>query len=119
MARAHEEDGVLLVVGDEAVHVAEEEVDARRGSPVADEAVLDVLTAEALAHERVAAEVDLADGEVVRGAPVAVDALELLLGHRAVELLPRGANGGLCHVLLPSSCPPSGGIISYRLQYRW
>ena len=99
VAGAHQEDGVLLVVGDEAVDVAEEEVDARRGAPVAHEAVLDVLTAEALAHEGVGAEVDLANGEVVGGAPVAVDALELLLGDRPVELLPRGADDGVSHAV--------------------
>ena len=46
VTRAHQEDGVLLVVGDEAVDVAEEEVHARGGAPVADEAVLDVGAAE-------------------------------------------------------------------------
>ena len=108
VAGAHEEDGVLLVVGDEAVDVAKEEVHAGGGAPVADEAVLDVgaaevallaglLVDEVLLHQRVGAKVDLADREIVRGAPVLLDALELLLGDGVVELLPRGADNGLCH----------------------
>ena len=114
VARAHEEHRVLAVVGDEAVHVAEQEVHARRGAPVAHEAVLDVGAAEVaglagplvrpvLAHERVGAQVDLADGQVVCRTPVLVDALELLLGDGAVELLPRSADDGMSHVL-SSSC---------------
>ena len=104
VAGAHQEDRVLLVVGDEAVDVTKEEVDARRGAPVAHEAVLHVLAGEAVLHERVGAEVDLAHGEVVRGAPVAVNALELVLRDGSVELLPRGADNGVCHAcsLLPS-----------------
>ena len=112
VTRAHEEDGVLLVVGDEAVHVTEQEVHARRGAPVANETVLDVGTTEVtglagllvnpvLAHKRVGTEVDLADGQVVRSAPVLLDALELLLGNRSVELLPGGADDGMCHCASP------------------
>ena len=108
---AHQEHGVLLVVGDEAVDVTEQEVHARRGAPVANETVLDVGTAEVAglaglligpvgAHEGVGAQVDLADGQVVRRAPVLLDALELLLGDRAVKLLPGGADDGMCHVPL-------------------
>ena len=75
---------------------------------MADEAVLDVgaaevaglaglLVDEGLLHERVGAKVDLADGEVVGGAPILLDALELLLGNGVVELLPRSTDNGLCH----------------------
>ena len=42
----HEEDSVLAVVGDQAVHVAEQEVDARGGAPMAHQAMLDVDAAE-------------------------------------------------------------------------
>ena len=100
VARTHEEDGVLAVVVDETVDVTEEEVHARRRSPVADEAVLDVLAREARAHEGIGAQVDLADGQVVRRAPVPVDPGDLLLADGLVELLPGGADDGLCHVLL-------------------
>ena len=109
VTRAHEEDGILLVVGDEAVDVAEQEVDARRGAPVADEAVLDVGTTEVaglagllvnpiLAHQRVRAQVDLADGQVVGGTPVPLDTLELAYGDLVVQLLPRRTDDRLLHV---------------------
>ena len=106
MAGAHEEDGVLLVVADEAVHVAKEEVDAGRGAPVANEAVLHVLAGEAVgavlvlevrAHEGVGAQIDLANGQVVGGAPVLVDPRNFVLAHRAVELLPGGSQHRLSH----------------------
>ena len=44
VARAHQENGVLVVIGDEAVDVAEQEVDAGRGAPVTDQTVLNVRT---------------------------------------------------------------------------
>ena len=124
VAGAHQEDGVLLMIGDEAVDVAEQEVDARGGAPVADEAVLDVGAAEVaglagllirpvLAHERVGAQVDLADGQVVGAAPVALDALELLDGHGAVELLPRCSEDGLGHGS-SFSTPVSGDMDATR-----
>ncbi len=129
VTRAHEEDGVLAVVGDEAVDVAKEEVHARGGAPVANEAVLDVgaaevtllaglLVNEVLLHQRVGAKVDLADGEVVGGAPILLDALELLLGNGVVELLPRGANNGLCHalVLLDLLCAATGMLRRHFLS---
>ena len=107
VARAHEEHRVLIVVGDKAVHVGKQEVDARRGAPVAHQAVLDVVageataTVEVLAHERVGAQVDLADGEVVGAAPVAVYSGERLLADRSVELDPRCSYGFLRHAGYP------------------
>ena len=108
VAGAHKEDGVLLVVADEAVHVAKEEVQAGRGAPVANEAVLDVLTGEAVgavlvlevrAHEGVGAQINLANGQVVGATPVLVDPRDLVLAHRAVELLPGSSQHRLSHSL--------------------
>ena len=48
MTRAHEEDGVLVMVADEAVDVAKQEVQAWGGSPVANQAMLNVLAREAV-----------------------------------------------------------------------
>ena len=45
VTRAHKEHGVLLVVGNKAIDVAEQEVHTRCGSPVAHQTVLDVGTA--------------------------------------------------------------------------
>ena len=100
VARAHQENGVLVVIGDEAVDVAEQEVDAGRGAPVTDQAVLNVratkvarltgfLVDKVGAHQRVRAKVDLTDGQIVRCAPIQVDALELGSRHLVAQLLPR------------------------------
>jgi hypothetical protein len=71
--RPHDVDGVEVPVADRTVHVRVDEVEPRRGAPVAEEAGLHVLGGEPLAQERVVEQVDLADGEVVRGAPVRVE----------------------------------------------
>ena len=100
MARAHQENGVLVVIGNKAVDVAEQEVDAGRGAPVTDQAVLNVratkvahltgfLVDKVGAHERIRAKVDLTDGQIVRCAPIQVDALELGSRHLVAQLLPR------------------------------
>ena len=119
----HEEDGVLAVVGDQAVHVAEQEVDARGGAPMAHQAMLDVDAAEIAllprlgigpigAHERIGAKVDLTDGQVVGATPVLIHAGKRLRTHRTVELGPRGADHGLSHGLF---LPRKGGT-SFRLS---
>ena len=104
VARAHDDHRVLLVIGDETVDVADEEVQARGGAPVTDETMLHVFAGERLLHQRVAAKIDLADGQVVGGAPVLVNTFEGFLGNRSVELLPRGANNRIRHVY---SCTPA------------
>jgi hypothetical protein len=50
---------------------------------VAEETWLDVFGPEWLAQERIVEEIDLPNGEVVRRAPVGVDAPELVRGLRA------------------------------------
>ena len=49
MTRAHQEDSILVVVGDQSIDVTEQEVDAGRGAPVTNQAVLNVRTTE-VAH---------------------------------------------------------------------
>ena len=46
MTRAHQEDSILVVVGNETIDVTKQEVDAGRGTPVANQAVLNVRTTE-------------------------------------------------------------------------
>ena len=95
---------VLLVISNETVDVADEEVQARGGAPVTDQTVLDVFAGERLLHQRVATQIDLADGEVVGCAPVLIHAFDSFLGNRSVQLLPRGANNRTRHVY---SCTPA------------
>ncbi|WP_231295177.1 hypothetical protein [Corynebacterium efficiens] len=58
---------------DQAVEVSVDEGQARGGSPVAEEAGLDVVGGERALQQGVGLEVDLANGEVVVGAPSGVD----------------------------------------------
>ena len=109
VTRAHQKHGVLLMIGNKTVYVAKQEVHARGGAPVAHQAMLDVGTAkiahlarflidEILAHQRIGAQVNLADREVVGAAPVLLHPLELLAGNGCVELFPRRSDNGLSHV---------------------
>ena len=104
VARAHDDHGVLAVVSNETVDVADEEVQARGSAPVAHQTVLHIFAGEGLLHQRVGTQINLADGKVVGNAPVLVNAFEGFLGNRSVELLPRGANNRTRHVY---SCTPA------------
>src|SRR5690349_20590923 len=64
-----------------------DEAMARRSTPVAEEARLDVLGGERLAQERVLTEVDLSNREIVGCAPVALYAARQLGGERALRHL--------------------------------
>jgi len=77
MAWPCEEDDVRAVPANDAVQVRVDEVQPGRRPPVAEQTRLDVVAREWLVQERVVAEVDLADREVVGGAPVRIDEAEL------------------------------------------
>src|SRR5581483_9302724 len=81
VAGAADEDRVEVALPDRAVEMRVEEVEAGRRPPVAEQARLDVLRRERLAQEGVVEQVDLPDGEVVRGAPVRVERAQLLVSH--------------------------------------
>ena len=74
---------------DHAVQVHVDEVQARRRAPVAEQPRLDVLARERLAQQRVVEQVDLADRQVVGGAPERVEIAEL----RSRERVPRAPPG--------------------------
>ena len=76
-------DRVQLARADHAVHVGVDEVQARRGAPVPEQAGLGVLEPQRLAQQRVVQQVDLADREIVGGPPVGVELGELGGGQRA------------------------------------
>ena len=78
VARAGDEDHVQVVRLDHAVQVQVDEVQPGRRAPVAEQPRLDVLDAQRLGQQRIVEQVDLADGEVVRGAPVGVHAREFV-----------------------------------------
>jgi hypothetical protein len=74
---------VEVVLLDHPVQVGIDEVQAGRGAPVPEEPRLDVLLRERLLEQRVVVEIDLADRQVVGGAPVRIDEREFLVRERA------------------------------------
>jgi len=78
--RADDVHGRLLARLDHAVEVRIEEVESRGGSPVANQARLDVVAVKRLAQQRIVEEVDLADAHVVGGTPPAVNSRNILSG---------------------------------------
>ena len=56
-----------------------------RRAPVPEQPRLDVLGPQRFAQQRVVEQIDLADREVVRGAPVGVDAVEEISSRRHVD----------------------------------
>ena len=74
---AADEQHVGVALPDHAVEVRPDEVQPRAGAPMAEQAQLDVLGRQRLAQHGVGAKVDLADGEVIGGAPIAFDRVPL------------------------------------------
>ncbi len=85
VAGTREEDHVQLFLHDQAVQVDVEEVQARRRAPVSEEARLDVVPRERLPKKGIVLQVDLTDGEVVRGPKVGVQRAKLLRRERALR----------------------------------
>jgi hypothetical protein len=83
VARAREVDHVGVVLVDDPVQVDVEQIQTRRGTPVAEQSRLDVLRLQGLAQQRVLLEIDLRDRQVVGRAPVAMDLGELVVRARA------------------------------------
>jgi hypothetical protein len=75
--RAEDVDGIQVARPDLAVGVGVDEVQPGRGPPVPEQPGLDVREPQGLPKQRVVEQVDLAHGQVVGGAPVGVDQLEL------------------------------------------
>jgi hypothetical protein len=82
-------DRVQVLTADHPVHVGVDEVEARRGAPVAEQPRLDLRELERLVQKRVVEQVDLADGQIVRRPPVRVEAGELV----GVERIRTGPSG--------------------------
>src|SRR5262249_70318 len=78
MARPGDEERVEVVLANEAIRVRVHEIEARHRAEVTEQPTLDVLRCEWLAQQRVREQVDLADGQIVRGAPPGVDPTELV-----------------------------------------
>jgi hypothetical protein len=78
MPRAADEHHVEVALGDHPVEVGVDEVEPRSRAPVAEQTGFDVGQREGLTQHRVAAQVDLADRQVIGGPPPSVDQGEFL-----------------------------------------
>ena len=83
VSRAADEDGIEVAGLDDPVEMDVEEVESGRGAPVPEQTGFDVLKRQRLAQQRVVQQIDLANGEVVRRAPVGVQLLEFALVQRS------------------------------------
>ena len=88
---AGEEDHVEVVLLDEPVEVDVDEGQAGARSPMAEQAVLDVLGAQRLVQQRIVEQVDHAQAQVIAGAPISVGLAQLVgAERRAGDGRPRG-----------------------------
>jgi hypothetical protein len=72
VARAGNVDHVDVVLANDAVQMDVDEVLSGCGAPVPQKAWLDVFRLERLAQQRIVEKIDLADGQVVGGAPIGI-----------------------------------------------
>ena len=85
VAGAGDVDGVEIVLLDRAVEVDVEEVQPRRGAPVAQEPRLDVFVPQRLFQQRIVVQIDLADRQIVGGPPVGVHFSQKVGGERLIH----------------------------------
>src|SRR5690606_13045506 len=78
--------GVQAALLDGAVDVGVKEAEARACTPVTQQTGLHVLRPEGFAKERVVQQVDLTDGQVVRGPPPGIDEAKLFVGEGSPSL---------------------------------
>ncbi len=105
VAGTRQEDGVDVALPDQPVEVGVEQVQTGRRTPMAQQARLDVVGGQVAFEQRVVEQVDLADGEIVRGSPPSVDVVEGVLQSRVCH---RGLlRGRVCRVAVRLSPEPA------------
>ena len=88
VARTDDANDICIAFSDEPVQVSKNEVHACRSSPMAQETLLDMFRAEWFPQQWILLKINLADCEVIGGAPVAVDPGE--------QFRRQGAGGLMC-----------------------
>ena len=84
VAGAGEEDRVQIIFVDQSIQVDIAERQSRARAPMAEQTALDVIGLERLSQERILLQIDHAHGQVIAGAPVSVNLLQLFFGQLAV-----------------------------------
>jgi hypothetical protein len=99
---ADDVDHVQFIALDDAIEMNIQHIQAWRRAPMPEQSRLDVLAFQRLLQERIIKQVDLADGEVIGGAPVGVHLPQFFGGEGAVD-------GALARLLGLSSSFSGGG----------
>jgi hypothetical protein len=76
MPRPDDQDHVEIALHDHAVEMDIEQVEPRRRPPMAEQPGLDVGDRKRRLEQRIGAQVDLPDRQVIGGAPIAVDSAQ-------------------------------------------
>ena len=95
VAGAGEVDHVQIVPLDDPVKVRINKVLARAGAPVAYDSLLQIGGGQGTLQQRVVQQIELAGGQIIGGAPIGIDLLELRRGQRRLFGEP-GAAAGPC-----------------------
>lgn len=77
-----------------------DEIQAGRRPPMSEQPWLDVLKGQRLAQERVIQQIDLANRQVARRAPITIKEFQLALNRRCRPVVARGAGRQRCRRLL-------------------
>ncbi len=90
VTRAGDIDHVEVVLPDQPVEVRVNEVEAWRRAPMAEQTRLDVLPRERRLQKRIVEQINLADRQIVRRAPVGVDQSQFLFGQHLRHMCSSG-----------------------------
>ena len=83
VTRARYVDHIEITLADDTIEMHIHEIQPGRRSPVAEQTWLDVIERERLAQQRIGEQINLPDREIVRGAPIRVDAMQCVVGERS------------------------------------
>ncbi len=108
VARTHQEDRVLAMVGNQAVDVPKQEVHARSCAPVTNQTMLNIGAAKVtrlarflvhpvLAHQGIGAQINLTHRKIVGATPVLLYSFERRGRDWTIKLFPRCTKNGLRH----------------------
>ncbi|OIQ88722.1 hypothetical protein GALL_293760 [mine drainage metagenome] len=115
------ENRIQIVFVDQAVHVDVGECQPRTGSPVPEQAALDVFGLQGLFEQGIVAQVDHACRQVVAGTPVGIDVLDFLLrqgGGQGAHVLSLLIQCSISKRLLRWPDHPRRMLRNYGLQVR-
>ena len=113
VARAGQVDHVGVALVDQPVQVDVDQAQPGRRAPVAEQPRLDVLRPQRLAQQRIVQQVDLRDGQVVGGVPVALHALQRRCVERALDTCKLRVRPGL-----PIGCGNGAGYAGVEVKCR-